>query len=253
MILIEVRELRKYTTLIFDLDDTLFDFKACEKNGLKNVFAHYGLQYNEETFGEYELVNQMIWREIEQGTANKSEILNQRFRLFFQKYQIEVDGSEAESMYRKYLDQGYHLMPAADSCLKELKENGFRIFAGTNGFGSTQRARLKGAHLEHFFEDTFISEEIGYEKPDKRFFNAVFAQIPDFNSDDTLMIGDRLSSDIVGGNQAGIDTCWFNPNKLDLIQSQAQKPTYIMTSLNDLAEELIAAWQISQTAEQKGR
>jgi len=149
---------------------------------------------------------------------------------FFAEEGRTVDGREVDETYRGYLAQGTELIPGATELLEQLAGN-VTMYVVTNGISKTQRARLEGAGLTDFFEGIFVSEETGFQKPMAGFFDHVFARIPQFDPARTIIVGDSLSADIAGGNQAGIATCWFNPEG----KSAADiKPTFTITSLAEL-------------------
>ncbi|WP_297076555.1 YjjG family noncanonical pyrimidine nucleotidase [uncultured Enterococcus sp.] len=224
--------------LIFDLDDTLLDFKAGEAIGLKRVFDHFktaALDY-ETWFTQYQEINQLTWKKIEQGMAPQP-LLDRRFSDTFAYFDQKTDGIQAEQFYRQQLDQNDALIPRAKTLVKRLVENGYRLVAGTNGKTATQYNRLELTGLTAYFEHIVISDEIGVAKPSPDFFQHIFALYPDLMRDDFLMIGDSLRSDILGAQQALIDSIWICPTPQ---HTSAILPTYTVRSLVELEQLLLA-------------
>lgn len=203
--------MKNYKFLIFDLDDTLLDFQHTERNSLKIIFKNNNVPFNENSLNKYKEINTSLWTQLENGHITKNEVLTKRFEYFFKHYGYNVEGTIIEKEYRTCLNQGHKLLPNAIKVLSLLKENGYTIFAGTNGVGITQRIRLKNSKLFSLFDDIFISEELGFEKPNVNFYKTMFNKYPEMNKYNSLMIGDSLSSDIQGAINIGIDSIWFNP------------------------------------------
>ncbi len=221
----------RYDTLLFDADDTLLDFHAAEKAALSRLFAAYGLQLTGALHAEYSAYNQSLWHRLERGELTREQLLQTRFAGFFAQIGAKLDGPLAEKEYRGYLAEGASLIPGArEVCTELAKKHCLCII--TNGISNTQRARLKAAGIEPLFRHVFISQDVGYAKPDPRFFSAVFRALPGAEPERTLIVGDSLSSDILGGIRAGVDTCWFCPNGLP--EKPEIVPTWRITDLTQL-------------------
>lgn len=201
--------------LIFDLDDTLLDFKRGEHVGLTKIFKKYAPAtiVFEDWLETFKQVNNEVWRQIELGEPAKA-LLDTRFANTFKTYDVQADGKQLEQEYRGYLDENYHTIEGARELLIRLSKQGFKIIAGTNGKASTQRNRLSGTGFDNLFDDVFISDEIGYAKPHHQFFDSIFSKHEEMTADNTLMIGDSLRSDIQGAINAGITNIWFNPFRI---------------------------------------
>lgn len=223
--------MNKYSYLIFDLDNTLLNFSQSELSALKGIFTKYGVIFNEDTFESYKKINKELWDKLEAGTIKKETLLNRRFEAFFATQGVQVDGAVADDEYRGLLEERNDLMPGGLELLKKLKEAGYIILAGTNGVGRTQRKRLENADMTSFFDALYISEEVGFEKPDVRFFETIFATEGIKDMSKVLMIGDSLTSDIRGANRIGIDSVWLNNDYHGVINDN---PTYECTNLNEL-------------------
>lgn len=227
--------MKAYRTLLFDVDDTLLDFKAAERLALRLLFEEQQMELTEEIEAHYEHVNQGLWRAFEEGRIDRDEVVNTRFALLLKEYGHEVDGVLLEQRYRSYLEQGHQLIDGALELISAL-QGGYDLHIVTNGVSKTQDRRLRDSGLHPMFTNIFVSENTGYQKPMKEFFDYVFARIPDFNPQRALIIGDSLSSDIKGGQLAGMDTCWYNPigkeNNTDIV------PTYEIRTLQELYQIL---------------
>ncbi|WP_242876278.1 YjjG family noncanonical pyrimidine nucleotidase [Desulfosporosinus hippei] len=222
-----------YKILLFDLDDTLLDFTANEIDSLNKLFHQHGYTFSDELFGVYNSVNKQLWTDYENGTIALDEVLNSRFSETMLKLGKTVDGIEWENQYRELLGNGHQLMDGALELCQSLSVS-HRLFVITNGITKTQIKRLKHAGLDRFFEDIFDSQSIGFQKPSKEFFDYVIGHIKDFEIREALIIGDSLNTDIKGGLQSGIDTCWINSKSQ---KSSAEiHSTYTITSLADLCD-----------------
>jgi 2-haloacid dehalogenase len=203
--------LKKYKTLFFDVDDTLLDFGAAEKLALQLLFEEQNIPLTSEIEEQYKRINQRLWKRFEEGELDRDEVVNTRFSILFNEYEKEMDGILLEKNYRSYLEQGHQLVEGAFELISEL-QNDYDLYVVTNGVSKTQYKRLHDSGLFPLFKDIFVSEDTGYQKPMKEFFDYVFSRIPNFRVEAALIIGDSLSADIKGGELAGLDTCWFNPN-----------------------------------------
>lgn len=198
-----------YRIFLLDIDNTLLDFDAAEERGFRKVIESYEIEYSSEMLDQYKKINRNLWNLLEQGKIEKEELLNTRFGEFFSLYHIEASGKEAESRFRKHLGDSSDLIPNAKETLLQLKEQGKKLYSASNGVYVTQIKRLKNAGIHNLFDGMFISEKVGYEKPALQFFEYCFNNIPDFEKEKTIMVGDSLSSDIQGAINSGIDSCLF--------------------------------------------
>ena len=198
-----------YQTYLIDIDNTILDFDAAEERSFQNVIESYCLPFERSMLDEYKKINMNLWNLLEQEKISREEVFHTRFSLYFQTLEREVDGVEAESRYRSFLGNSPELIPHAKETLTQLRSMGKKLYTASNGVYTTQVTRLNQAGIYDLFDGMFISEKVGSEKPSIHFFKHCFDHIPDFNQEETIMVGDSLSSDIKGAVNAGIDSCLF--------------------------------------------
>lgn len=226
-----------YKTLLFDIDDTLLDFKAAEKQALVALFKHLQLPLSTENYTYYHELNAHLWQQFERGKITKPELLVRRFSGLLEHIgNTTLDGGEVEMQYRHYLSLGHQTMPHATQLLANLSQR-HQLYVITNGVTTTQQRRLREADFNRYFEQVFISEQVGAQKPESAFFERVAGTIENFDKQHTLVIGDSLSSDIKGANGFGVDSVWFNPTHQ--ANDGVAKPTYEIDQLLKL-ETIVA-------------
>ncbi|MFY0214216.1 YjjG family noncanonical pyrimidine nucleotidase [Bacillus cereus] len=223
--------MKKYKTLLFDVDDTLLDFQKAEKVALRVLFEEKGIPLTDEIEARYKKINKGLWDAFEKGELLRNEVVNTRFSLLFKEYGEEVDGILFENNYRNYLEEGNQLMQGAFKFINQIQGE-YELYIVTNGVSKTQDKRLRNAGLHSLFKDVFVSEDTGFQKPMKEYFDYVFERIPNFAPEEGLIIGDSLSADIKGGYVAGIDTCWFNPERK--LNDSGIIPTYEVHNFEEL-------------------
>lgn len=226
-----------YQFLLFDLDDTIFDFHAAETQALQALFDTAKIALTPDLRQKYHRFNQQLWQLYEDDQINRQELLTSRFPLFFRKMQLNAHGLDLDKVYRTNLGNQHQLLPGAAALLRELDKS-YRLFAVTNGIANTQRKRLVDADLDQYFDDVFISEEVGCQKPLKAFYDYTFKHIPKFDKHQALIIGDSLSADVLGGQNNAVDTLWFNPHYLP--NRSEVLPTYQIQTLTQLPNLLRA-------------
>lgn len=203
-----------YTTLLLDLDDTILDFKKAERFALEKTLSSFGLTPSEEVCARYSKINQLHWEMLERKELTREQVKVQRFEKLFSEYGIEADSVLCAKRYLENLSCGHYFLPDAKQALEKLSKQ-YSLYLVSNGVLDVQMPRLKSSAIIKYFQKIFISEVVGVDKPDPLFFSRVFEQIPNFDKEKTMIVGDSLTSDILGGINAGITTCWVNP---------AQKP-----------------------------
>ena len=196
--------------VLIDLDNTILDFSAAERVALTRALTDQGLPADEAMLRRYHEINIRHWEMLEDGLLTREEVLVKRFEALFRERGVEADAFRTQEMYESNLAEGHWFVPGAEELLEALYGQ-YRLFICSNGTGSVQDGRIASAGLAPYFEDIFISERIGGNKPERGFFEACFARIPGFRRERAIILGDSLTSDIRGGINAGILTCWFNP------------------------------------------
>lgn len=219
-----------YQIYLLDIDNTLLDFDATEIKSFRTLLNSYEISYEEELFTQYKKINKNFWALLEQGKVDKDTVRTGRFIEFFGSLNLSYDAEEAERRYQSYLSDGADMMPNAKETLVNLKQAGKKIYSASNGVYETQVKRLKTAGLYDYFEEMFVSEKIGFEKPDRSFFDYCFDHIKNFDQGKTIMVGDSLTSDIQGAINSGIDSCFYDPKGA----ITAAKATHTISDLNEL-------------------
>ena len=200
-------------TILFDLDDTLLDFKASEAEALRYTLKTLGLEPTDEIVKRYSVINQAQWELLEKTELTRQQVLVRRFEILFQEYGIDCEAQTAQDMYHHRLSQGHYFIDGAIALLENLCKK-YDLYVVSNGTGVVQDGRIKSAGIAHYFKDIFISERMGADKPDPVFFENCFKRIPGFKKEEAVIIGDSLTSDIRGGNRVCLRTVWFNPRHL---------------------------------------
>ncbi len=199
----------KYNIVLADIDNTLFDFNADSYDALEKAFREFSLPFHENTWEEYHAVNQALWKEYEEGKIEKKTIYPTRFARYLAQKGLSADVEKLNACYMEYLGQGSNIFPQTKTLLETLRDMGVRVFGATNGSTAVQKARMARSGLAHLFEKSFISEEMGHQKPTREYYDLIFAEIGEENRKKAIMLGDSLSSDMQGGRNAGIATCYI--------------------------------------------
>ena len=225
-----------YKFLLFDLDHTLLDFDAAEDVALSQLLNEEGVEDIKAYKNYYVPMNKALWKDLEQKKITKQELVKTRFAKLFAHFGIEKDGAYLAERYQFFLSKQGQIFPGVEDLLKKLIHQGFELYAATNGITFIQTGRLEQSGIAPYFKEIFISEQLHTQKPDAAFYEKIGSRIPNFDKNQTLMIGDSLSADIQGGNNAGIDTIWYNPHHLE--NKTLAKPTYEVDSYQALLEIL---------------
>ncbi len=197
-----------YQTILLDVDRTLLDFNASAAISIHNLFDRYAWDCNDDVFEIYEQINTSLWEKYEKGEMRRDEVLTTRFRMLFDRLGIDADEFSFEPEFRAELEINPVWEDGAVELLDYLREK-YALYIVTNGVSSTQHKRMKLTGLDRMVTKTFISEEVGAPKPRKEFFDACLKGL-DRNT--VMLIGDSLTADIRGANDAGIQCIWFNPD-----------------------------------------
>ena len=222
---------KKYEWLLFDADDTLLDFKLGEHRAITATLADAGLPTNDEVIATYSRINDNLWKMLERGEVTKDRLKVLRFTQFCEHYGFECDGALLADAYVENLKKQTVLLDGAEDVCRALYGK-YKMYIITNGIEAVQTARFGGCAIKEYFEKCYISDAIGVAKPKKGFFDAVAADIPDFDISKALIIGDSLTSDIKGGVEYGIDTCWLNPTGKEV--PDGMDITYVIGDIREL-------------------
>ncbi len=226
--------MKKYTTLYFDLDNTLLDFSAAEHNAIRKLFELHNLPVSDEKIAKYSAINLTWWERFEKGEIQKHEIYSGRFREYLAYYQLNGDPVKMSEDYFDFLSEGYDLIDGADKALEYIKSKGYTVCITTNGMSRTQYRRIDNCAIKQYFDYIFVSEDAGHQKPEKEYFDFVMANTPEKDKSKILVIGDSMSSDILGGINFGVDTCWLNPKS----NSSTHKSTYEIQKIMHICDIL---------------
>ena len=199
--------------ILWDVDGTLLAFKPAEKAAIKKCFEVFGLgECTDEMLGRYSVINKGYWEKLERKEITKQEVLVNRFADFFQSENINTDCAvRFNEEYQKLLGETICFCDNAYELMKSLKGR-VKQYAVTNGTKAAQDRKLSKSGLIDIFDEVFISEVVGIEKPDAGFFEHVWEKIGHYEKSEVMIVGDSLTSDMQGGNNAGIVCCWYNPN-----------------------------------------
>lgn len=196
--------------VFLDLDDTILDFHRTEQDSLTKTLRECGIEPTEAVIACYRQIDRQHWQRLERGELTHTQVQQGRFRVLLDELGVALDAAEVNRRFRAHLCGDQYFLPQARQAVEQLHRH-HRLFLASNGATSAQHARLERAGLRPYFEQVFISEEIGFNKPSGEFFDACFARIPGFDRERAVMVGDSLTSDILGGIRAGLRTCWLNP------------------------------------------
>lgn len=221
----------KYNTILLDVDDTLFDFHKCEKIAFKTTFSNYNLKYSDEIYENYKKINDDLWKEFNLGNIEKAELLLKRFDKLKKLYDLSYINENINKNYLENLGETVCLIDGAEDFVKKLYGK-YPLYIVTNGVAKTQHNKINKSPIGKYIKEIFTSEEIGFGKPHKEYFDFVCEKALINDKTKVLVIGDSLTSDIIGANNYGFDSLWFNyfkkVNDIDII------PTYTAKSYDEI-------------------
>lgn len=227
--------MKKYDWLLFDADNTLWDFSAAEASALERTLIKRDIEWSEEVLANYKIINHKAWSDFEAGVLPKSQLRTIRFQRLLDLYRLDHPAEELSFDYRTYLSESTHMLEGAWELLEKLSPD-FRMGLVTNGLKEVQRPRLANTGIGKFFEFIVISDEIGVAKPHAGFFDHAYEQMEAADKGAVLMIGDNPNADISGALSYGFDACWLrNPGVAD------RKPfgeTHRIRDIRELAQLL---------------
>lgn len=226
---------RPYTTVLLDVDGTLLDFDEAERRGVRVVMQSHGVEPTKALEQRYHEINKKYWKAFERGEIPKEAIIENRFVEFFKTLGKKIDAVEVERLYREQLDSCAILIEGALDICSYLYSR-YQLYVVTNGISHTQYRRLKDSGLDRYFSDIFVSEDAGSQKPKAEYFDYCFARIHEQDPSRMVIIGDSLTSDIQGGKNAGIATCWVNFGRQP--RMAGVKPDYEVNRLEEIKKIL---------------
>lgn len=224
----------KYPTLLFDADDTLFDFPRASARAFSVMCRLHGIPHSPENYRLYHEINLELWSAFDRGEVSKDFVTLERYVRYFKALDLAGDPARANRDYLAALGEGVYPLPHAEEVCRELVERGHRLYIVTNAVASVQRSRLQGSVFSELISGAFISEDAGASKPDRAYYDYVLSRLPGVTAENCLTIGDSLATDIRGANNAGLPCCWFNPQGKPL--SEGLRVDYEIRDLRELLE-----------------
>ncbi len=227
----------KYEVILFDADETLYDFKKSEREAFKNTMLKFNIKYNEDFHLKiYQEINTALWKEFEQGFITQEKLKIERFKRLSDKLELGFDETNFAKVYIEHLADASFLYDDSMDLIETLNKS-FRLAIVTNGLTLVQNKRIRKSSIAKFFETIVISEEILISKPNPKIFEHTLKELNFVDKSKVLIVGDSLTSDIQGGINFGIDTCWYNSKKV--INKTSIKPTYEISDFDELKSLLL--------------
>lgn len=200
----------RFDVILLDADETIYDFKRAEAFALEKTLEHYGVEFTQERLSRYSDINLSMWKALERGEVSREELQPKRFELFFSEVGISnLDFKAVNDFYLYSLSQTSFMIDGATPFVKELHKY-CKIYIATNGLSVAQNGRLENSPIKSDVDGMFISEEIGFAKPEKAYFDYIFSELDITDKSRVIILGDSLTSDMKGGKNSGITTCLFS-------------------------------------------
>ncbi len=217
--------------IFLDLDDTILDFHRSEAIAIRKTLQTLlpGGEVTDETVALYSRINASLWRRLERGEVGREELRSLRFEMLFAELGVGASAQMAMHLYDRHLSTGHYFIDGAPQLLQTLARS-YPLYLASNGRRAVQDKRLDSAGIRRYFKDIFLSEDMGADKPSHAYFDACFARIPNLTPSRAILLGDSLTSDILGGNDAGMITCLFNPSGRET--TGEIRPTYEISALS---------------------
>lgn len=216
--------------IFFDLDDTIFDFKRAERIALEKALREFGIEPTDKILSRYSEINISQWKLLELGRLTREDVKVRRYRLLFDEMGLDLNPEQVTAVYEKNLGIGHYFIDGAEEMIKALFGK-YHLYIVSNGATVVQESRLASSDIVNYFDGIFISQSVGFDKPDVRFFEKCFEGIDGFSRENAVIFGDSLSSDIQGGINARIKTIWYNPKGNT---AEGIKPDFQINSLTQL-------------------
>lgn len=225
---------KSYSHILFDADHTLFDFDESSRLSFFGMFKAMGYDLQEDDYTQYKLINKRIWNSFERGEVTQDEIRDKRWQEFIKIMNFDADPTLLNDHYLQGLVDNYVIFPGVIDLLEILNQGKISLSIITNGLKEVQRPRMLRSGLDRYFDHIIVSDEIGVAKPDKKYFDHVFEFVGRHAISNSLVVGDNLHSDIKGGRDYGVDTCWYNPSYSP--NNSEIKPCYEIAEISDLLQ-----------------
>lgn len=221
----------KFSHIIFDADRTLFDFDRSERDAFRDTALAFGIRCTDALYEQYQKVNDAFWKLHEEGKIEKDILRVKRFETLFAGASVEAEPAAFNAAYTRCLSEKSYLFDGALDLCASLSGS-YPLLLATNGTACVQEKRFALSPIRKFFKRIYISEQVGYTKPDPRFFAHIIQKEGIAEPRGVLMVGDSLRADIVGAKGAGFQTCWYNPPGLEDLSGV--RPDYTIRSFEDL-------------------
>ena len=194
--------------VLIDIDDTIFDFEKCSKNSFLKTLEKFNLKFKEEDFSYFNKVNDILWTKQKLGEINIKEVFIKRDYQMGKYFNLDIEKGLFNDLFVKFLYYEIEMVDGIEDLLLYLSDK-YKIFTASNGIYKMQENRLKKSNLDKYFDKIFVSDKIGFEKPDKKFFQKIM-DLTKLSNDDLIMIGDSIKSDIIGAKNSKIKSIYFN-------------------------------------------
>ena len=200
--------------IFLDLDDTILDFHRSEAVALRKTLQSLNVNPTDEVIARYSAINLAHWKALERRELTRGDVLTGRFRQLFEELGMNVSPNVAQSLYEKNLSESHFFIDGAPRLLMTLSQK-YPLYIASNGTTLVQTSRIASSGIGRYFKAVFLSEQLGADKPQIEFFERATGQIEGYNPSEAIILGDSITSDMQGGINAGMHTCWFNPHHRD--------------------------------------
>ena len=219
--------------VLIDIDDTIFDFEKCSKNAFKKTLKKLDLFYEEKDFSYFNKVNDILWTKQKLGNINIEEVFIERSSMMSEYFELDIEKEIFNNLFVEFLYDEIEMIDEVEGLLSYLSDK-YQIFAASNGVYDMQVNRIKKSNLDKYFDEIFVSDKIGFEKPDKRFFQKII-DITKYSNKDLIMIGDSIKSDIIGAKNSNIKSIYFNKENK---KNSDENFTYQVKNLSEIKKIL---------------
>lgn len=227
--------MKEYKLVFIDVDDTLFDYKSAERYSLREALNQFAIDCNDQIIFDYAEINKQLWLDYENNNISQERLRTERFTRLFKNLHVEIDATHFSDVYLRHLKNSAFMFDDAEDICMYLHAK-YKLAIITNGISVVQRNRLSRSTIAKYIDYIIISEEANCNKPNTGIFKYAETITNFKDKENMIIIGDSLSSDILGGNNYGIDTCWLN--RENVINTIDIKPKYIINSLKEIKEFL---------------